>query len=89
MTPKLCFEDAAYESDAIRSELILRGTTYITPYSPTRKRTHAFDRKGYRMRNTIEHAVSQLKDFRRAEIRYGKLAWKYPSALQLINAIYY
>ena len=89
MAPKLCLADAAYDSDAIRKELSLRGTTPVIPNNPTRKRLHPFDRKAYRMRNIIERTFSRLKDFRRIATRYDKLARNYMAALQLVSAVCY
>jgi putative transposase len=89
MTPRLCLADAAYDSDAIRSELLLRGTTPVIPNNPTRKRMHPFDRTAYRMRNIIERTFSRLKDFRRIATRYDKLARNYLSAVQLVSVVCY
>lgn len=89
MTPRLCLADAAYDNDAIRSELLLRGTTPVIPNNPTRKRMHPFDRTAYRMRNIIERTFSRLKDFRRIATRYDKLARNYLSAVQLVSVVCY
>lgn len=89
MAPELCLADAAYDSDAIRSELIARGTTPVIPNNPTRKRMHPFDRTAYRKRNIIERTFSRLKDFRRIATRYDKLARNYLSAVQLVSAVCY
>ncbi len=89
LTPRICLADAAYDSDAIRRELSLRGTTPVIPNNPTRKRMHPFDRTAYRMRNIIERTFSRLKDFRRIATRYDKLARNYLAALQLVSAVCY
>lgn len=87
MAPRLCLADAAYDIDAIRSELSLRGIAPVIPNNPTRKRFHPFDQEAYRMRNIIERTFSRLKDFRRIAIRYDKLARGYLSALHLVTAV--
>lgn len=79
--------DAAYDSDALRSFLIKRGTTPVIPNNPTRKRLHPFDRQAYRRRNIIERAFCRLKDFRRVATRYDKLAVTYESAICLAAII--
>ena len=89
MAPGFCLADAAYDSDAIRKALSLRGTIPVIPNNPTRKRAHAFDRRAYRMRNVIERTFSRLKDFRRIATRYDKLAKNYLSAVQLVSAVCY
>ncbi len=89
MAPRLCLADAAYDSDAIRTALKVRGTTPVIHNNPTRKHFHAFDRKAYRMRNVIERTFSRLKDFRRIATRYDKLATVFLSAIQLASVVCY
>jgi transposase len=40
---ELCIADAAYDSDALRQQLLARGTRPVIPNNPTRKRRHPFD----------------------------------------------
>ena len=88
-SPELCLADAAYDSDALRSELIVRGTTPVIPNNPTRKRRHPFDRKAYRLRNVIERTFSRLKDWRRVATRYDKLARNFLAAVAIAAFVTY
>jgi hypothetical protein len=63
MTPRLRPADAAYRSEAIRGELMLRGTTPVIPNYPTRKRMHPSDRTACRMINIIGRMSPRLQDF--------------------------
>jgi putative transposase len=89
MTPRICLADAAYDSDAIRAALRLRGTIPVIPNNPTRKRVHSFDRQSYRLRNVIERTFSRLKDFRRIATRYDKLAQNFLAAVFLVSTVCY
>ena len=75
--------DRAYDSDALRSLLIARGTGPVIPNAPYRKRLHPFDRDAYKRRNLVERAFCRLKDFRRIATRYDKLALTYAAAISL------
>jgi transposase len=87
--PALCLADAAYDSDALRADLVARGTTPVIPNNPTRKRRHPFDRKAYRLRNVIERTFSRLKDWRRVATRYDKLARNFLAAVALASIVTY
>jgi putative transposase len=78
--------DTAYDSDALRQFLAVRGTIAVIPNNPTRKRRHPFDPRAYRNRNIIERMFCRLKDWRRIATRYDKLATNFQAAI-LIAAI--
>ena len=84
---RLCFADAAYDSDALRSFLLDRGTLPVIPNNPTRKRFHSFDRQAYRQRNIIERMFCRLKDWRRIATRYDKLAANFAAALAIAACV--
>ena len=75
--------DRAYDSDALRREIIARGMKPVIPNAPYRKRLHAFDPEAYKRRNLVERAFCRLKDFRRIATRYDKLACTYAAAVCL------
>lgn len=75
--------DRAYDSDALRAQLLARGTRPVIPNAPYRKRLHPFDRDAYKRRNLVERAFCRLKDFRRVATRYDKLACTYAAAICL------
>lgn len=73
----------AYDSDAVREDLIERGTRAAIPNKGDRKYLHPFDKRRYRKRNAIEGMFCRLKDFRRIATRYDKLARNYLAGLCL------
>jgi transposase len=75
--------DRAYDSDALRGQLIARGTRPVIPNAPYRKRLHPFDPDAYKRRNLVERAFCRLKDFRRVATRYDRLACTYAAAVAL------
>ena len=75
--------DRAYDSDALRSQLLARGIRPVIPNAPYRKRLHPFDAEAYKRRNFVERAFCRLKDFRRIATRYDKLACTYAAAIYL------
>lgn len=79
--------DKAYDSDAIREDLLGRGTRPVIPNKDDRRFLHPFDRKRYRARNAIERMFCRLKDFRRIATRYDKLARNYLASLCLVALI--
>jgi putative transposase len=70
---RLCAADTAYDSNALRTFLINRGTLPVIPNNPTRKRMQPFDVQAYKRRNIIERMFCRLKDWRRVATRYDKL----------------
>ena len=75
--------DRAYDSDALRQQLLTRGIRPVIPNAPYRKRLHPFDAEAYKRRNLVERAFCRLKDFRRIATRYDKLACTYAAAISL------
>ena len=73
----------AYDSDALRNQLLARGMRPVIPNAPYRKRLHPFDAEAYKRRNLVERAFCRLKDFRRIATRYDKLACTYAAAVCL------
>jgi transposase len=75
--------EKAYDSDAIREDLLGRGMRPIIPNKDDRRFFHPFDRKRYRDRNAIDRMFRRLKDFRRIATRHDKLARNYLASLCL------
>ncbi|MCX4749181.1 IS5 family transposase [Kitasatospora sp. NBC_01287] len=87
-TPSSVSADRAYSSRAIRQYLRRRGIRHSIPEKSDqaanrRLRGHAggrppgFDRDRCRKRNTVERAVSRLKNYRAVATRYDKRAYVY------------
>lgn len=79
--------DKAYDSDAVREDLIERGMRAVIPNKDDRKYLHPFDKRCYKKRNAIERMFCRLKDFRRIATRYDKLARNYLASLCLAALI--
>lgn len=79
--------DRAYDSDALRRQLLARGMRPVIPNAPYRKRLHPFDAEAYKRRNLVERAFCRLKDFRRVATRYDKLAVNFLSGVALATAL--
>ena len=77
---QICAADTAYDSDALRTFLIDRGTLPVIPNNPTRKRIQPFDPEAYKRRNIIECTFCRLKDWRRIATRYDKLKINFAAA---------
>ncbi len=73
--------DKAYDSDAIREDLLERGRRPVIANKDDRSFFHPFDRKCYRDRNAIERIFCRLTGFRRIATRYDKLAKTYLASL--------
>jgi putative transposase len=82
-----CAADTAYDSDALRTMLVARGTEPVIPNNPTRKRLHPFDPEVYKLRNLIERMFARLKDWRRVATRYDKLKANFASTCFLAALI--
>ena len=80
---QILLADRAYDSDALRSQLLARGIRPVIPNAPYRKRLHPFDAEAYKRRNLVERAFCRLKGFRRIATRYDKLACTYAAAIYL------
>lgn len=80
---RLCAADTAYDSNALRSFLLGRGTQPVIPNNPTRKHRQPFDPDAYKRRNLIERMFCRLKDFRRIATRYDKLKANFAASCYL------
>jgi len=64
--------DKGYDSNALRSWLIARGTTPVIPSKSNRKVQIEHDRQIYRQRNVVERMFCRFKDWRRVATRFDR-----------------
>ena len=83
-----CLANAAYDSLALRSFLLERGTDPVIPNNPTRTHPQPFDLRRYTARNAIERSIGRLKDWRRVHTRYDKLAANFASAVAIATILH-
>jgi len=81
--PRCWLGDRAYDSDALRADLLLRGVLPVIPPRKSRKVPAPLDRDLYRERNKIERLVGRLKENRRLATRYEKTAGAFLGMLDL------
>jgi transposase len=86
---RVLIADKGYDGDAMRAEIIKRGTKPVIPNKANRVVRHPFDRRTYKGRNVIERSFCRLKDFRRVATRYDKLARNFMAAVQLAALVAY
>ena len=79
--------DKGYDADWLRAQLHASGITPVIPGTRARKRLLRHDRLRYRNRWRAEAAFCRLKDFRRIDTRYDKLAGNYTAAIALAAVI--
>jgi transposase len=77
LEPRYVIADAAYDSDAIRSDIRRHGGKPCIRPNPTRKHKKRYDRRRYQHRNVIERFFGAIKRFRRVATRYEKKAVNY------------
>ena len=69
--------DAAYDSDAFRTEITTQGAEAVIRPRKSRLEDIAYDKDLYKLRNVIERFFHRLKQFRRVATRYDKYAGRY------------
>ena len=69
--------DAAYDSDAFRSEIIDQGSVPVIRPRKNRLEDRPYDEDLYKLRNVIERFFHRLKQYRRVATRYDKYACRY------------
>jgi transposase len=78
--------DKAYDSDAIRGDLMDDGVFPQIPNRVNRTEPWPFDPEAYKERNCVERLIFKLKQFRRIATRYEKLAMTFMALIQLVSA---
>lgn len=84
--PKILIADKGYDSDAIREDLIERGTQPVIPPRKNRNVQAPIDGYIYALRNLIERCFSKLKHSRRLATRYDKTAASYIGFVLIASA---
>ena len=84
--PKLMLADKGYDSDDVRSSLLLKGILPVIPPKANRKEPIACDFRAYKDRNRVERMFNKLKQFRRIATRYDKTAVSFLGFLALAAA---
>lgn len=84
--PKAVLADKGYDSDDVRSSLLLKGILPIIPPKANRKQPIPCDFVAYRDRNRVERMFNRLKQFRRIATRYDKTALSFRSFLNIAAA---
>lgn len=69
--------DAAYDSDALRAEIVDQGSVPVIRARKNRLEDRPYDEDLYKLRNVIERFFHRLKHYRRVATRYDKYACRY------------
>jgi len=78
--------DKGYDSDDVRTGLLLKGILPVIPPKANRKVPIACDFRAYKDRNRVERMFNRLKQFRRIATRYDKTAVSFLGFLALAAA---
>ncbi len=84
---KRVIADRGYDANRIRAALREQGTIPVIPGRRNRKRPIKYDQRRYKDRWRGEAMFCRLKDFRRIDTRYDKLARNFLSAVSLATAM--
>ena len=85
-TPKRMLADKGYDSDNVRSQLLMKGILPVIPPRANRKEPIACNFSAYRDRNRIERMFNRLKQSRRIATRYDKTSTSFLGFLNLAAA---
>jgi len=83
--PRLMLADKGYDSDDVRTALLMKGGVPIIPPKSNRREPIACDFRAYNDRNRVETMFNQTKQFRRIATRYNKTAVSYMGFLTLAS----
>jgi transposase len=78
--------DKGYDSDEVRSALLLKGILPVIPPRSNRKEPISCNYRAYKDRNRIERMFNRLKQARRIATRYEKTALSFLSFLNIAAA---
>jgi transposase len=78
--------DKGYDSDEVRSALLLKGILPVIPPRSNRKEPITCDFRAYKDCNRIERMFNRLKQARRIATRYEKTALSFLSFLNIAAA---
>jgi transposase len=77
--------DRAYDSDALRQDLAVRGAKANVKLMPNRVNLPPFNKRLYRKRNLVERVFNKLKHFRAIATRYDKTPENYLAGVKLAS----
>jgi transposase len=78
--------DRAYDSDALREDIAIRGARANVRLMPNRVNMPPFSKRLYRRRNLVERFFNKLKHFRAVATRYEKRDDNYLAGVMLASA---
>jgi len=78
--------DKGYDSDNVRSALLMKGILPVIPPKANRREPIACDFRAYKDRNRVERMFNRIKQFRRIATRYDKTAASYMGFMALAAA---
>jgi IS5 family transposase len=81
--PREMLADKGYDTDDLRSELLIRGVRPVIPWKSNRREPGLLDQSRYVLRNRIERMIGFMKHFRRLATRYDKTVGSFLSFVQL------
>jgi transposase len=87
--PDALIADKAYDADAIREDLKMRGIKPVIPPKSNRIKMVRYSKRLYRERNCIERMFGHLKINRAIATRYDQLADSFLGMLFLASARYW
>ena len=79
--------DKAYDINALREELAVRGTIAVIPSKKNRLDPIEHDAHIYKERNHVERFFNRIKGFRRIATRYDKTAVMFLGALTVVSIL--
>ena len=83
LRPRTVVGDKGYTGRPVRGYLRRHGISAVIPQLRTEKTPRLMDWNLYRERNVVERLVGRLKEYRRIETRYDKLAASYLAFVRL------
>jgi transposase len=79
--------DKAFDTDAIRSDLVARGCSAVIPSKANRRQPKKLNKALYRWRHGIENVFARAKDLIRITLRRDKTSTSYLGFLHLACAV--
>ena len=81
--PTCLLADKAYDGDAIRAALAVRGAEAVIPPKANRNAPPDYDKELYKARSAVECTFNLLKQARRFATRYEKTVRNYASVVAI------
>ena len=84
--PAAVVMDRAYDGNAIRRFLAVRGIEAVIPSTANRTEPIPHDARKYGLREKVERFFNKLKQFRRIATRYEKLGRTFLAFVHIVSA---